>query len=74
MKPKTIIILILLGSIAGLTPPIGMGVFVVASVANVKPEEVFKGILPFFLVSMLHLWLIIFFPKIAIWLPELFYG
>jgi tripartite ATP-independent transporter DctM subunit len=69
-----IIILILLGSIAGITPPIGMGVFIVASVANTTPEEVFKGIIPFFIISMIHLWLIIFFPEIATWLPKLFYG
>jgi tripartite ATP-independent transporter DctM subunit len=69
-----IIILILLGSIAGITPPIGMGVFVVAGVAGVPPEQVFKGIIPFFIMSMIMLWLIIFFPQIALWLPNIFYG
>ena len=70
----TIIILVLLAEIALITPPIGISVFVVAGVAGVSPEVVFRGILPFFLISLLELWLIVFFPEIATWLPDLFYG
>jgi C4-dicarboxylate transporter, DctM subunit len=69
-----IIALIMLISIAGITPPVGMGVFVVASVAKVKPELVFKGVLPYFIASMVMLLLIIVFPQIVLWLPDLFYG
>lgn len=69
-----IIILIVLISIAGVTPPLGMGAFIVASVANVKPELVFRGILPFLIATVIQLILIIIFPEIVTWLPDVFYG
>jgi C4-dicarboxylate transporter, DctM subunit len=69
----TIIILVFLAEIALITPPIGMSAFIVAGVAHVKPEVVFRGILPFFLVCLLLLALMVFFPGIVTWLPNLFY-
>jgi len=70
----TVIILVFLSEIALLTPPIGMSAFVVAGVADVPPEVVFRGILPFFFTGVVLLWVLVFFPEVAIWLPNLFYG
>jgi TRAP-type C4-dicarboxylate transport system permease large subunit len=70
----TIIIIVFLSEVALLTPPIGMSAFVVAGVAGVSPEVVFRGILPFFIVCLIMLSLMVFFPEIVIWLPNLFYG
>lgn len=70
----TIIILVLLSEIALITPPIGMSAFLVAGVAGVSPEVVFRGVLPFFFVCVVLLWLLVFFPEMATWLPNLFYG
>jgi TRAP-type C4-dicarboxylate transport system permease large subunit len=70
----TIIILVLLSEIALITPPIGLSAFLIAGVAEVSPEVVFKGVLPFFFTSLVLLWLLVFFPSIATWLPNLFYG
>ena len=64
-------VLVFIAGIGALTPPIGMGVFVVAIAANVDASQVFKGILPFFFVQLSLVWLIIFFPGIATWLPNL---
>jgi tripartite ATP-independent transporter DctM subunit len=69
-----IIILIILGNIAGITPPIGINAFVIASVAKVKPEEVFRGVGWFFVVSLILVWILVFIPEIVTWLPNLFYG
>ena len=69
-----LIIISLLGEMAALTPPIGLTAFVVAGVAKARPEEVFRGIIPFFLIGIALLWLIVFFPQIATWLPNQFYG
>jgi C4-dicarboxylate transporter, DctM subunit len=69
-----LIIISLLGEMAALTPPIGLTAFVVAGVAKARPEEVFLGIIPFFLIGLALLWLIVFFPQLATWLPNLFYG
>jgi TRAP-type C4-dicarboxylate transport system permease large subunit len=69
----TIIILVLLSEIALITPPIGMSAFLIAGVANVSPEVVFKGVIPFFMTAFIMLFLLVFFPEIATWLPDLFY-
>jgi tripartite ATP-independent transporter DctM subunit len=69
-----IIILIIMGNIAGITPPIGINVFVIASVAKVKPESVFRGVGPYFVASCVLVWLLVFVPGIVTWLPDLFYG
>jgi C4-dicarboxylate transporter, DctM subunit len=68
------IVLIVLVSIAGLTPPIGMQVFVVASVGEAAPMEVFRGVIPFYFGYLIVLCLLILFPGISTWLPNLFFG
>ncbi len=70
----TIIILVFLSEIALLTPPIGMSAFMVAGVAGVSPEVVFQGIIPFFITCLVLLGMMVFFPGMVTWLPNLFYG
>jgi len=70
----TLVIMGFLGEAATMTPPIGLSAFVVAGVARTKPEEVFRGVLPFFLIVLALLWVIVFFPQLVTWLPNLFYG
>lgn len=67
------IAIVFIGQIAGLTPPIGISCFVVASIARVDPVEVFRGILPFFFVLLAMFWIIIFFPWTATWLANVVY-
>ncbi|MBN1368137.1 MAG: TRAP transporter large permease [Dehalococcoidales bacterium] len=70
----TLVIVAFLGEIAALTPPVGLSAFIVAGVARTKPEQVFKGVLPYFATMLILMWLVVFFPKFATWLPNLFYG
>jgi C4-dicarboxylate transporter DctM subunit len=70
----SVIIIVFLSEVALLTPPIGMSAFMVAGVAKVSPEVVFRGILPYFITCLVLLWLMVFFPQIVTWLPNLFYG
>lgn len=51
----------------------GMSAFLVAGVARVSPEVVFRGALPFYAPAIILLWLIGFFHEIATWLPDLLY-
>ncbi len=69
----TCIVLVFMIAIGGITPPIGMACFVVASAADVDPTEVFSGIIPFFLAMLVLVWIIILFPVVATWLPGLFF-
>jgi tripartite ATP-independent transporter DctM subunit len=58
---------------AGLiTPPLGLCVFTVASVAkDTSLEEVFKGALPFVIAILFVVFLITLYPQIALFLPGL---
>lgn len=52
-------------------PPLGMNLFVIQGVARDVPiSRIFKGVMPFLASDLIHLALIIFFPAIALWLPE----
>ena len=55
-----------------ITPPVGMNVFVINSMAPEVPmTETFKGTIPFFLVEVLRVTLIVAFPAITLFLPKL---
>jgi len=58
---------------AGLiTPPVGLCVFTVASIATDAPlEEVFKGALPFLIAILFVTFLITLYPQIALFLPSM---
>jgi len=55
-----------------ITPPVGMNVFVINSIAREVPmSETFKGVFPFFLVELLRVALLLAFPSLVLFLPEL---
>lgn len=54
-----------------LTPPLGLNAYVAAAQTGVKLGTIFRGILPFLLMEIVVLLLLIFFPKITLWLPAL---
>lgn len=58
-----------------ITPPIGVNVFAISSVAGDVPmEDIFKGILPYFLCMVFCILLLTLFPQIALYLPGLFFN
>lgn len=66
-----VIFLVYVCSIGGITPPVGMGVFMTASSVKVDAGIIFKGIVPYFLVLVVSAYLIAFFPQIVNFLPNL---
>jgi len=53
------------------TPPVGLNLFTVSSTAKIPVTVVLKGAVPFFLTDLAVLLLVIFFPGLATWLPNL---
>ncbi|MBN1105938.1 MAG: TRAP transporter large permease [Deltaproteobacteria bacterium] len=54
-----------------ITPPIGMNVFVLHSVATHYPlSTIFRGILPFLYADVVRLTLLLVFPVLSLWLPR----
>lgn len=67
-----VVIVIEMGMI---TPPVGLNVFVVKSVADDIPmATIFKGVMPFLLAMLVGLLLIIAIPDIALLLPNSMFG
>jgi len=55
-----------------ITPPIGLNCFVVAGVRDdVSVQDVFRGVMPFFLADGVTIALLVAFPWIVLWLPSL---
>jgi len=53
-----------------ISPPVGINVFIVKSVARSVPlSEIFRGVTPFWFAMLLCLLIIIVVPQVALWLP-----
>jgi TRAP-type C4-dicarboxylate transport system permease large subunit len=56
-----------------ITPPIGLNVFVLHGVApDLQLSTIFRGILPFLLADIGRLIILVVFPILILWLPNLF--
>jgi TRAP-type C4-dicarboxylate transport system permease large subunit len=62
-------------SMAEITPPVGMNVFVINSLARDVPmSETFRGVLPFFGAELLRVVVLVSFPALTLWLPRILSG
>ncbi|WP_323010632.1 TRAP transporter large permease [Paracoccus sp. (in: a-proteobacteria)] len=70
------VLVIKLVEIGAITPPVGLNLFAViaASDGKINSRLVFRGILPFLVLEIITLSLIIAFPAISTWLPNMMYG
>lgn len=69
------VLIVIMCEIGCLTPPIGISVFFMAGVARDVPmNSIFKGVLPFWLVFLGEVVILVLFPQIALFLPNLMYG
>lgn len=57
--------------LAIVTPPVGLNLFVLKAVANVSMKEAILGTLPYAAMLFLCLVLVIIFPQISLWLPNM---
>ncbi len=55
----------------GLTPPVGLVMYIVSGIENVSISNVIKKIWVFVFAMMLIDILMIFFPQMALWIPSL---
>jgi len=66
------VIIVLVVALAEATPPVGMNFFVIKGVAQDIPlETIFKGIWPFLICILILIALLMVFPSIATFLPNL---
>jgi C4-dicarboxylate transporter, DctM subunit len=63
------IMVIVLGEVGMVTPPVGLNVFVVARVTKQPVSEVFKGVLPHVVAHLFAIALLTVWPALVLWLP-----
>lgn len=63
------IILVVFIEIGQISPPIGINLFVIQSIAKGKFSDVVLGTIPFHLIMFVLLLLLVVFPELALWLP-----
>lgn len=58
-----------------ITPPFGINLFVLDGiVGGGHLDEIVRGIIPFFIILCVFIFVIFFFPQIALWLPSTMYA
>ncbi|HTG24283.1 MAG TPA: TRAP transporter large permease [Reyranella sp.] len=63
------IIVIVLGEVGMVTPPVGLNVFVVARVTQQPVAEVFRGVLPHVVAHLFAVAILTVWPALVLWLP-----
>ncbi|MFV0492574.1 MAG: TRAP transporter large permease [Pseudorhodobacter sp.] len=68
------IVLMLLIETALITPPVGLNLYVIQGIrSNGQTGDVILGALPFVITLLVMIMLLLAFPQITLWLPQLFY-
>jgi tripartite ATP-independent transporter DctM subunit len=59
-----------------LTPPFGFSLFYLKAVTppEITTGHIYRGIIPFVIVQLIGLGIVVFFPVLATWLPDLVFG
>lgn len=68
------VFLIVMVEIAQLTPPIGFNLNVIQGLTGERMGDIAWSSMPFFLIMCMTAVLLVLFPEIALWLPNLLYG
>jgi len=64
------VIIVMVGALGIITPPVGINVYVVSTIAREIPiDKIFRGIIPFLIAAIICCILLILFPWIATFLP-----
>jgi tripartite ATP-independent transporter DctM subunit len=69
------ILALILVELGLITPPVGMNVFVINSLApDVPMRQTFAGVMPFFFAELIRVTLLVLFPALTLYLPHLLRG
>ncbi len=64
---------VMVTGLGAITPPVGMGAYVISGITKIKLETCFKGCWPFIIPFVLMAILMAVVPEVAMWLPSLLY-
>ena len=63
-----VVVTIMLGA---LTPPVGLVLYTVMATSGVKIQELVKALWPFYIILLVTILIVAWFPAISLWLPRL---
>lgn len=58
-------------AIGYITPPVGVDLYVAASIAKIPVGSVIRKVMPYLILLLINLLIITFFPAMTMWLPNL---
>ena len=64
------VVLVLFVELGQISPPIGINLFVIQSIWDGKLQDVVLGTIPFHIIMFVVLAMVIFWPELALWLPN----
>lgn len=65
------VVVVILIEIGLVTPPVGLDVFVLSGVSQVPAGTIFRGVWPYVLAALLLIVILMIFPQVALFLPNL---
>lgn len=69
------VLVVKMQELAVITPPVGFNVFVLKSVVpNISLDEIFRGVFPFVFTDLVLVAILIAFPWLSTWLPQMMLG
>ncbi len=68
------VIMILASMIGLITPPVGMSLYAVAGISNIKVGVLAKELIPYLIGITLVMLIVAFFPIVTLWLPNLIFN
>jgi len=57
-----------------ITPPLGLDLYIMRNTFGIPTGQLLRGVRPFVLVLLVFLALLVAFPQITVWLPNLMSG
>jgi len=66
------IIVVRVMEIGMITPPMGLGIWVISGITNTPLDTISKGIIPFLIADILHVVTLLFIPSVVMFLPNIF--
>ncbi len=57
-----------------ITPPMGTDLFAVRTIFNIPTGQILKGVAPFLVCLLAFLAVLVAFPELSLWLPNLMTG
>lgn len=64
------LLVVIVAEIGLITPPVGINLFVIKSMApDIRIQRIFSGVVPFIVADLFRVTIIVLFPGIVLWLP-----